>query len=46
MDWESGPLIAELLKNTPIIGDQIKGLNSLDLRGNRIKVIILKISKY
>lgn len=40
LDWEAGPLIADMLKKGSDPMDKIKGLSSLNLRGNRIKVCV------
>jgi Ran GTPase-activating protein (RanGAP) involved in mRNA processing and transport len=39
LDWEAGFAIAESLKNSFEDNSAIKGLISLNLRGNRIKVL-------
>jgi hypothetical protein len=45
LDWKAGPLIADMLRNIPNAGNMIKGLNSLNLRGNRLKVCFSRITK-
>ena len=43
LDGEAGPLLAVMLKNRPDSEKSIKGLCSLNLRGNRLKVTVCQV---
>jgi hypothetical protein len=43
LDGEAGPLLAVMLKKSPDAVHSIKGLSSLNLRGNRLKVCVCEL---